>query len=144
MPVARGGIFRMPPKSMLTRNVSAGRARKSVSAAAAGRSSAETWRSRTARTVRKQCRCTCWADVPYVSSDSADSGTDMFTKINKSRIGDKRANRICVPFYKNKMKRISTAFALATGLATGRDATVVDVYNLPTCDRPFIIGAFAA
>jgi RNA polymerase sigma-70 factor (ECF subfamily) len=32
----------------------------------------------------------------------------MFTKINKSRIGEKRANRICVPFYKNKMKRIST------------------------------------
>jgi hypothetical protein len=25
----------------------------------------------------------------------------MFTKINKSRIGSKRATRICVPFYKN-------------------------------------------
>jgi len=32
----------------------------------------------------------------------------MFTKMSKSRIGDKRDNRICVPFYKNKIKWIST------------------------------------
>jgi len=92
----------MPPNSTHGRIVSAGRGRKSLSAAAAGRSSAQTWRSRTARTVRIHCRRTGWADVPNVSSDSPDKGRDMFTTMNKSRIGDKRANRICVPFYKKK------------------------------------------
>jgi hypothetical protein len=50
-------------------------------------------------------RCTAWDCMPYGSSGSPDTGSDRFKKIKNSRIGSKRAIRICVPFYTNNKKR---------------------------------------